>query len=66
MKKHKMINDIENQMMTINIYQSVDYQVLKRVTQHSTRTTTRINCTKLRSLGLIGKYRVPNIVCSKC
>ncbi|CAF3862845.1 unnamed protein product, partial [Rotaria sp. Silwood1] len=34
---------------------AVDYQVPKRVTQHFTRNTTRINCSKVRSLCLIGK-----------
>ncbi|CAF4757623.1 unnamed protein product [Rotaria sp. Silwood2] len=40
-------------------YLSVDYQVLKRVTQDFTRNTTRINCSKVRSLCLIGKCRIP-------
>ncbi|CAF3666417.1 unnamed protein product [Rotaria socialis] len=44
------------------VYLSVDYQVLKRVTQHFTRNTTRINCTKLCSLGLIGICQIPKYV----
>ncbi|CAF0723902.1 unnamed protein product [Rotaria sp. Silwood1] len=42
-----------------NVHLSVDYTVLKRVTQTFTRNTTRINCTKLKSLDLNGKYRIP-------
>ncbi|CAF3810313.1 unnamed protein product [Rotaria sp. Silwood1] len=34
-------------------------KVLKRVTQHFARNTTRINCSKVRSLCLIGKCRIP-------
>jgi hypothetical protein len=45
-----------------NLYLSVDYQVLKRVTQHFTSNKTRNNCKKLRALGLIGKYRIPTYV----
>lgn len=45
-----------------NLYLSVDYQVLKRVTQHFTSNTTRNNCKNLRSLGLIGKDRIPKYV----
>ncbi|CAF1374487.1 unnamed protein product [Rotaria sordida] len=45
-----------------SVYLSVDYQVLKRVTQHFTRNTTRINSIKLRSLGLIGKCKIPKYV----
>ncbi|CAF1212660.1 unnamed protein product [Rotaria sp. Silwood1] len=45
-----------------SVYLSVDYKVLKTVTQNFTRNTTRVNCTKLRSLGLIGKYRIPKYV----
>jgi hypothetical protein len=44
-----------------SIYPSVDYQLLKRVTKHFTRNTTRINCTKLHSLGLIGKCEFRNM-----
>jgi hypothetical protein len=42
-----------------SVYLAVDYHVMRRVTQHFTRNTTRINCTKLRSLSLIGKSRIP-------
>ncbi len=35
-----------------NLYLSVDYQGLKRVTQHFTSNTTRNNSKKLRCLGL--------------
>jgi len=45
-----------------NLYLSVDYQGLKRVTQHFTSNTIRNNCKKLRSLGLIGKYKIPKYV----
>ncbi|CAF3720841.1 unnamed protein product [Rotaria sp. Silwood1] len=45
-----------------SVYLSVDYKVLKTVTQNFTRNTTRVNCTKLCSLGLIGKYRIPKYV----
>ncbi|CAF3618637.1 unnamed protein product, partial [Rotaria socialis] len=45
-----------------NLNISVDYQVLKRVTQHFTNNTIRNNCKKLRSLGLIGKCRIPKYV----
>ncbi|CAF0903042.1 unnamed protein product [Rotaria sordida] len=45
-----------------NLYLSVDYQRLKRVTQHFTSNRTRNNCKKLRCLGLIGKCRIPKYV----
>jgi hypothetical protein len=45
-----------------SVYLSVHYQVLKRVTEHFKRNTTRINCIKLRSLGIIGKCRIPKYV----
>ena len=35
-------------------YLLVDYEAMKRVTENFTRNTTRINCAKLRSLGLLG------------
>ncbi|CAF3279690.1 unnamed protein product [Rotaria sp. Silwood2] len=45
-----------------NVCLLVLYQVLRRVTQKFTRNTTRINCAKLRSLSLQGKYRIPKYV----
>ncbi|CAF4241491.1 unnamed protein product [Rotaria magnacalcarata] len=45
-----------------SVYLAVYYQVLKRVTQHFTRNETRINCKKLRCLGLVGKCRIPKYV----
>ena len=44
------------------VYLSVDYQVVKRVTQDFTRHSTRLNSTKLRSLDLIGIYEIPEYV----
>ncbi|CAF3386843.1 unnamed protein product [Rotaria sp. Silwood1] len=45
-----------------NVYLAVLYQPLRRVTEKFTRNATRINCEKLRSLGLQGKYRIPKYV----
>ena len=44
-----------------SVYLAVPYQALKRVTEHFTRNATRINCAKLRCLGL-GKSRIPKCV----
>ncbi|CAF2043383.1 unnamed protein product [Rotaria magnacalcarata] len=37
-----------------HVHLSVNYEAMKRVTENFTRNTTRINCTKLRSLCLAG------------
>ncbi|CAF3327609.1 unnamed protein product [Rotaria sp. Silwood2] len=44
------------------VYLSVDYQALNRVTQEFTRNTTRLNCIKLRCLGLNGICEIPKYV----
>lgn len=51
-----------NTSLPNQLYLSVDYLGLKRVTQRFTRNATRNNCQKLRSLGLIGPDRVPRYV----
>ena len=51
-----------NTSLPDHLHLSVDYQRLKRVTQHFTSNTTRNNCQKLRSLVLIGKHRIPKYV----
>ena len=45
-----------------NLYLSVNYRVLKRVTQRFRSNTTRNNCQKLRYLGLIGEDRISKYV----
>jgi hypothetical protein len=44
------------------VYLSINYQVLKRVTQNFKGNTTRTNCFKLRYLDLIGKCQIPKYV----
>jgi hypothetical protein len=42
-----------------NIYLSVDYQSLERVTHNFTRNTTRVHCEKVRFLSLHGISQIP-------
>ena len=39
-------------------YLLVDYEAMKKVTENFTRNTTRINCTKLRSIYLLGADKI--------
>ncbi|CAF3552388.1 unnamed protein product [Rotaria socialis] len=41
-----------------NVYLSVDYEALRRVTENFTSHATRINCAKLHRLHLHGKYEM--------
>ncbi|CAF2755815.1 unnamed protein product [Rotaria sp. Silwood2] len=45
-----------------NVFLAVLYQPLRRVTEKSIKNATRINCEKLRLLGVQGKYRTPKYV----
>ncbi|CAF3350760.1 unnamed protein product [Rotaria sp. Silwood2] len=48
-----------NTCLPNNLFLLIDYQTLKRVTEDLTRKTTRTNCTKLGSLGLVRECEIP-------
>jgi hypothetical protein len=51
-----------NTCLPDTIYLIINYKSLERVTHNFTRNSTRINCAKLRSLGISVKHPIPGCV----
>ncbi|CAF1272668.1 unnamed protein product [Rotaria sordida] len=49
-------------ILSSNVDLSVVYQALRKVTQKFKSNATRINCSKLSCLDIVGKYRIPKYV----